>query len=182
MGIQSSRNSPKGVYLSNISQLYKYRRYRSNGALTARIYPNQFKDFPVTKHHIILNVAVNVRAIYRSPFLQNKDARNTLEMSLSGHQSRLRRGGEEKNVTVLSCEKWSLLRCSETCYCLRLIWQDWLASHLVGLTGTHFTGGQVESGASVDISDNPLFVEHRTIFHRMSNPNLLTKTPDYTCC
>jgi hypothetical protein len=72
-----------------------------------RIYPDFFKDFHVTKHHVILNVAVNVRVIYRSPFLQNKDARYTLEMSLSGHQSRLKLCGEEKNVTVLSCEKWS---------------------------------------------------------------------------
>lgn len=125
--------------MSNISQLYKDRYYRSDGALTVRIYPNVFKDFPVTKHHVILNVAVNVRAIYRSPFLQNKDAIYTLEMSLSG-QSRLR-CGEEKNVTVLSCEKWSLLRCSEECYCLRLSWPDWLASRPVGLTGTRFTGG-----------------------------------------
>lgn len=104
-----------------------------------RIYPNVFKDFLVTKHHVILNVAVNVRAIFRSPFLQNKDARYTLEVSLSG-QSRLRRGGGEKNVTVLSCEKWSLLRRSEAYYCLRLRWPDWLASHPVGLTGTRFTG------------------------------------------
>lgn len=106
--------------MSNISQFYKDRHYRSDGALTVRMYPNLFKDFPMTNHHVILNVAVNVRTIYRSPFLQNKDARYTLEMRLSGHQSRLRFGGEEKIVTFLSCEKWSLLRCSEACYCLRL--------------------------------------------------------------
>jgi len=127
--------------LSNIFQLYKDRHYRSDGALTVRIYTNLFKDFPVTKHRVILNVAANVRAIYLSPFLQNKNARYTLQQSLSGHQSRLRRGGEEKNVTVLSCEQWSLLGCSEASYCLRLSWPDWLASLPVGLTGIRFTGG-----------------------------------------
>jgi len=50
-----------------------------------RIYPKLFKDFPVTKNHVILKVAVNVRATYQSPFLQNKNAMYTLEMSLSGH-------------------------------------------------------------------------------------------------
>jgi hypothetical protein len=127
--------------LSKISQLYKDRHYPRDGALTVFIYPKLFKDFPVTKHHVIIKVAVNVRATYRSPLLQNKDAIYTMEISLSDHQSRLRRGGEEKKVSVSSCEQWSLVRCSEASYCLRLSWPDWLTSHPVGLTGNRFTGG-----------------------------------------
>lgn len=113
---------------------------------------------------------------------RTRNAGYTLDSRLSDHQSRLRRGGEEKNFTVLACEWWSLLRCSEACYLLPLSWPDWLTSHPVGLTGTRFTGDFVEPGTSVEISDKPFFVRIEPFSLGHPARNLLTITPGYTCC